>query len=64
MMIHRPDYHAFLLRLWREDGRSPWRVTLENPHTGEKQTFATPEQFWDYLQGQLHQPEKGQKHDA
>ena len=51
------NYHAFLLRVWREDGRAPWRAALENPHTGEKHTFTSPEQFWAYLQAQLDLPE-------
>ena len=55
-MREQPNYHAFLLRIWQEDGRLPWRVTVENPHTGEKQTFATPELFWAYLQTQLELP--------
>ena len=57
MKTDTANYYAFLLRLWREDGRSSWNAALENPHTGEKHTFTTPDQFWDYLQAQLDPPE-------
>jgi hypothetical protein len=41
MKQQRPDYHSYLLRLWRagEADTSPWHIMLENPHTGERQTF-------------------------
>ena len=47
------NYYAFLLRLWRENGRAPWRAALENPHTGEKHTFSSPEQLWTYVETQI-----------
>lgn len=47
------DYLAYLLRFWREDETLPWRVTAVNPHTGEKHTFAAPEQLWTFLQEKL-----------
>lgn len=34
------DYLAYLLRLWREDNTTDWRATLQNPHTGERRSFA------------------------
>jgi len=53
MKIEKSDYHAFLLRLWRENGRSPWRASLDNPHTGEKETFSSIEQLWAHVQAQI-----------
>ncbi len=50
MKTEASNYHAFLLRLWRENGRSPWRASVENPHDGEKKTFATLEQLWVHVQ--------------
>ena len=42
-LVEQPDdrlYHAFLLRLWRENEKEGWRVMLENVQSGEKQGFA------------------------
>jgi len=50
------DYLAYLLRFWREDETSPWRATVENPHTGEKRSFAAPDHLWAFLQTQLVDP--------
>ncbi|MBK6327851.1 MAG: hypothetical protein IPF56_18225 [Chloroflexi bacterium] len=46
-------YLAYLLRFWREDETSPWRVTVENPHTGERRSFSAPDHLWSFLQDQL-----------
>jgi len=43
-------YFACLTRFWRESENTPWRVTLEDPHTNAKQNFSSPEQYWGYLQ--------------
>ncbi len=44
-------YHAYLLRLWRTQcqGQPQWRASLESPHTGEHQSFASLEQCFAYL---------------
>jgi hypothetical protein len=44
------DYFACLIRFWRENDQAAWRVTLENPHTTNKQHFVNPEQCWQYIQ--------------
>ncbi len=46
----QPNYHAFLLRLWREEVQLPWRASLENPHTGEKLHFAKLDRLIAFLQ--------------
>ncbi|MFO7680399.1 MAG: hypothetical protein R6X34_10135 [Chloroflexota bacterium] len=51
------NYFACLVRFWREEENTPWRVTLENPHTTDKQNFASPEQYWQYMQTILSGPE-------
>ena len=28
-------YHSYLLRIWREDEQTPWRIQIENPYTHE-----------------------------
>jgi hypothetical protein len=47
-----PDYHAYLLRIWREEPAAPWRATLENAHTGERCNFATIELLFLFLDQQ------------
>jgi hypothetical protein len=44
-------YHAYLLRLWREEEGMPWRATLQNPHTGEQEGFASVEQLISFIRG-------------
>lgn len=43
------DYHAYLLRLWREDAQSPWRAELVSPHTGDKHHFANDAELFKFL---------------
>lgn len=43
------DYHAYLLRLWREGAQKPWRAELVSPHTGERHHFAQREQLLAFL---------------
>jgi hypothetical protein len=47
------NYHAYLIRLWRENEGLPWRAELEASDTGEKRRFAAPEQAYAYLQQKL-----------
>ena len=43
MSKKRRPYLSYLLRLWpaEEDEGSPWRASLESPHTGERRGFAS-----------------------
>jgi hypothetical protein len=43
------DYFACLVRFWRDQEAHSWRVTIEDPHTKDKQSFANPNDFWCYL---------------
>ncbi len=45
-------YHAYLLRIWRDDESTPWRVQLENPHTGTLHGFASLEAMYAFLEKQ------------
>jgi hypothetical protein len=49
-------YQTYLLRLWRTctRGRWQWRASIENPHTGERQSFADLEQCLDFLRTQCN----------
>jgi len=46
-MSRQKRYQSYLLRLWlaADEKGSLWRASLENPHTGEHLTFATPERL-------------------
>ena len=58
------DYHAYLIRLWRDDQHEPWRAELVSPHTGEARCFATAEQLFSYMQRKIEtessQPQSAQ----
>lgn len=41
-------YRAFLLRLWQVRG-THWRASIEDPHTGERRTFASVELLAAFL---------------
>jgi hypothetical protein len=46
-----PYYLSFLLRLWRVSSKEQtvWRVSLENPATGEQQAFVSLDDLFDFL---------------
>lgn len=46
------DYHAFLLRFWREDQLTGWRALLEDPHTGRSFGFSSMKQLYEFLEEQ------------
>lgn len=48
----RQQYHSFLLRMWREDETTPWRIQIENPHTHEIVGFQNMEKFMRFLNEQ------------
>jgi hypothetical protein len=57
-MRNRPAcYCSYLLRFWQErglpPGRAVWRFNLEDPHTGQRQGFASLEAFVAYLQAEM-----------
>lgn len=43
------DYHACLLRLWREGAGGPWRASLQLVEAGERIGFADLERLFAYL---------------
>jgi hypothetical protein len=53
-------YQAYLLRMWRAQshGQWQWRASLESPHTGERQTFASLEQLFAFLKERCESQEK------
>lgn len=51
--VSSADYLAYMLRFWREDPGASWRAAVEDPHTGEKHSFAAPDHLWAFLQEKL-----------
>jgi hypothetical protein len=49
-------YQAFLLRIWREDEQTPWRIQIENPHTREIIGFQNIEKLVSFLNEQALRP--------
>lgn len=52
-------YMAYMLRLWQvgsREGRSVWRASLENPHTGERQVFGDMEALVVFLAEKTNSP--------
>ena len=51
-MNDEPDaYQVYMLRLWRArcKGKWQWRASIESPHTGERQWFASLERLFAFL---------------
>jgi hypothetical protein len=51
------NYLSFLLRIWRvgQNGQNAWRASLENPHTGERRSFANLKALLDFLREQTQE---------
>jgi hypothetical protein len=47
--LTQADYHAGLLRLWREGAGGAWRASLQDVESGERFGFADLEQLFAYL---------------
>ena len=50
--MEKTAYHSFFLRLWlvKQNGILSWRVSLEDPHTGQLRHFDCFEDFFIYFQ--------------
>ena len=61
MAADRPHYQAYMLRLWQDqDETDPvWRASIESPHTGERQGFASLEALFDFLKQRVDQQVDG-----
>ena len=55
-----PMYFSYLLRLWRDNTHAPWRASLEDAHSGERQLFARPAELVKFLEEQMKEDEEGQ----
>ena len=55
------NYASHLLRLWRGSGaKAVWRASLENVFTGERVSFASLDELFDFLRGQTGECYDGQ----
>ena len=48
---------SYLLRLWMADvnGKRVWRISLEDPFSGERRGFASLEDLCAYLDKEMHE---------
>lgn len=55
MAGEKPEYYAFLMRLWvvGHHPRRIWRFSLNDPQTHEIQGFETLESLFDHLESLL-----------
>ena len=60
MSSNSPNYHAYLLRLWREHANAPWRVSLQSAETRERQYFANLADLVAHLETQTGQSWAGE----
>jgi hypothetical protein len=58
-MRSHDDYHAYLIRLWREGENRPWRATVEDAHTGERVGFANLRRMFEFLEDQTEKTASG-----
>lgn len=56
------DYHAYLLRLWREEGEY-WRVSLQSTRTGERFGFTDLQAAVQFIEQNLRQGEPHEEND-
>lgn len=61
MKDHFPQQYAFLLRIWRSN--SEWRISLENPITGERNGFSKFETFVKFLENHMDHPVQNEEED-
>ena len=55
-MDRTKKYHSYLLRLWMDDvnGKRVWRISLEDPFSGERRGFANLEDLCAYLEKKIN----------
>ena len=61
MSKDQPCYISYLLRLWQVEGEEGlvWRLSLESPHTGELQGFASLAELCSFLETKCANPRSG-----
>ena len=53
----KKKYRSYLLRLWVDDvkGKPAWRISLENPFSGERRGFASLKDLCAYLKEGMYE---------
>lgn len=57
--LSSPHYHAYLVRLWREDHQRPWRASAQSAFTQQVHHFASVEALYAFLDACLVASEPG-----
>ncbi len=57
---HQPEYHAFLLRIWRDNDRQGWHASLQSTATGQRFHFGTLDELFAFLDARL-EAENGER---
>ena len=57
-MDRPPSYRSYVLTCWAEQSQDPsvpvvWRFSLEDPHTGQRRGFVSPEDLFAFLEQQM-----------
>lgn len=62
-MDRKKKYRSYLLRLWLEDtdGKQVWRISLENPFSGERRGFASLKDLCAYLNEKVQEENEKQE---
>lgn len=55
------QHNTFLLRVWRSS--SEWRISLENPMTGERSGFSKLEALMEFLENGMERPSPSEEED-
>jgi hypothetical protein len=54
--------NTFLLRVWRSS--SEWRISLEDPMTGERNGFSKLETLMEFLKNAMERPPQSKEEDC
>ncbi len=56
-MERKKKFRSYLLRLWMDDsnGKQVWRISLENPFSGNRRGFASLKDLCAYLKEKMQE---------
>jgi hypothetical protein len=54
-----PQYQSYLLRLWRPDSRTGWRIVVESVDSGERRSFSDLARLHAFLETQQQDGQPG-----
>jgi hypothetical protein len=53
LMTSKPNYHSYLLRIWRPDPQTPWRILIENIPARERKGIRDWQELLSFLRTDL-----------